>query len=511
MASTWLLVAAALVALLYWHLTRTFSYWHKKGVYYLPPTVFFGNLKERILFRISFHEFQLNLYNKFQGHKVAGFFEGRRPALMIRDPQLIRDVMVRHFEHFTNRPTLRTRTKPYVEKMLINLEGQHWKHVRTILTPTFSTGKLRAMEVLVQISGDQLREFLYNTVPENKPVELEMKELFGRFTMDVIASCAFGVQCNSLKQPDAEFASTAARFNDISLAKRILLFLVLFLVPPFFFKYITLSFFNNEVMDFLASVVQDTRKTREKLINERRNDFLQLMIDAAQKESETSTENVLDEDTITAQALLILLAGFETSSTLLAFASYELAINPEIQAKAREEVNSVLNQHKGSCTYEALQDMNYLENVLLEALRKHPPVARVDRICTAEYTFDIDGKKITVDPKYSVSIPVIGLHYDPQYFPDPQRFDPERFSQENRLKRSPYVFLPFGEGPRNCIGKRFALLSTKIAMVHLLKDFKIEPCDKTNIPYKYSKFSMLLKAQDGIFLNIERLNAKPTY
>lgn len=88
-------------------------------------------------------------------------------------------------------------------------------------------------------------------------------------------------------------------------------------------------------------------------------------------------------------------------------------------------------------------------------MRKHPSVARMDRLCTVEY--NVPGTDLKLKPNSSVSIPVMGLHYDPEYFPDPDRFDPLRFSSEEKAKRSPYVYLPFGAGPRNCIGLYSAL------------------------------------------------------
>ncbi|XP_066997652.1 cytochrome P450 9e2 isoform X2 [Anabrus simplex] len=480
MEYAWWLCLPGVAVIIYWHYTKTFSYWKKKGVHYIEPTILFGNIKDRMLFRKSFHEFQLELYKKFHGYRYAGFFEGRRPSLMIRDPELIRYVLIRDFEHFTDRPTLRLRHSPYIENMLINLKGQRWKNVRAVLTPTFTTGKLRAMENLVLLCGEQLHDYLYKTTDGNNTTEFEMKDLFGRFTMDVIASCAFGVECDSLKQPDAEFVKIASQFNDIPLLHRIGLFAVILLIPQLA-KFLPLSFFNTKTMDFLADVISRAKKVRENSTSHRRNDFLQLVLDASHKEPGAS---VLDDDTIIAQAVLFLLAGFETSSTLLTFASYELALNQDVQDAARKEVNEVLERNDGSCPYEALQDMPYLENVLFETLRKYPPVARVDRTCTTNYT--LPGTDVTLDVGYAVAIPVMGLHYDPQYFPEPDLFNPDRFLPEEKLKRSPYVYMPFGAGPRNCIGTRFALMSTKIAMVHLLKGFVVKPSPKTEVPFQYT-------------------------
>lgn len=507
---------------LYWYFTKTYDYWKKMGIHYKEPTILFGNIKDRLLFRKSFHENQRDIHMSFKGHKFAGYFESRRPILIVRDPELIKHILVRDFQHFVDRPTLAIRGSPYIVNMLINMKGQHWKNVRALLTPTFSSGKLKAMENLVEQCGQHMATFLHNesnknTTADGKYVELEMKSFFERFTLDVIATCAFGIECNSLKDPDCEFVKIASRFNDISIFDRILILFVVLLVPQFAHLF-RLRLFNGQVTEFLVNVVKKTKEYRSTHKEQKWNDFLQLMIDAAEEEKEgcdekqdnSATNNskkasaaVLNEETIIAQALLFLLAGFETSSTLLTYTSYELALNQDIQQKLRKEIEEVLEKHGGQCSYEALLEMNYLDMVLLESLRKHPPAGRLDRLCTQPYT--IPGTNINLEKGCRVCISVIGLHHDPEHFPQPEVYDPDRFLPAQTLTRSPYVFLPFGAGPRNCIGTRFALISTKTAMVHLIKNFQLTPSPKTEIPYKFDKFSMFLKAENGIWLNIQKV------
>lgn len=419
---------------------------------------------------------------------------------MVRDPELIRLIMVRDFDHFVDRPTLRFRHRASVTNMLISLQGAQWKGVRATLTPTFTSGKIKAMSLLVKEVGKQMSTFLNNEIDKPEGCEMEMKDFFGRFTLDVIASCAFGVQCDSLQTPDAEFATFAGKFNDVPIYERLMIFCILLFCPQLA-RFFPLSFMNRKVLSFLESVVRDTKEQRIKN-GIRRNDFLQLMIDALEAEKKQN-QAVLNEDIVVAQSILFLLAGFETSSTVLAFTAYELALNPEIQSKVREEVFKILEKHNGECTYEAVNEMEYLDMVVHESMRKHPPVARMDRLCTKEYIVPDTTLKLQRDS--SVTIPVMGLHYDPLYYPDPDRFDPMRFATEEKAKRSPYVYLPFGAGPRNCIGARFALTSTKMALVYLLQDFQVKPCSKTEIPYSYSRYSMLLKAEKGIWLNVNRL------
>ncbi|CAO2630644.1 Cytochrome P450 3A31 [Lemmus lemmus] len=131
--------------------------------------------------------------------------------------------------------------------------------------------------------------------------------------------------------------------------------------------------------------------------------------------------------------------------------------------------------------------MEYLDMVLNEILRLYPIGFRIDRVCKQDV--DVDGVLV---PKGSVvMIPVYALHHDPQYWPEPEEFHPERFSKENKGSINPYVYMPFGNGPRNCIGMRFALMSMKLALTKVLQNFSFQPCKETQIPMKLSQKPML--------------------
>lgn len=151
-----------------------------------------------------------------------------------------------------------------------------------------------------------------------------------------------------------------------------------------------------------------------------------------------------------AQAFVFFAGGFETSSTTMQFALYELTLNPEVQEKARQEILKVLAKHDGKITYEAIYEMDYLGRVIDETLRKYPPIPILQRECNKDFT--IPDTKVVIPTGVTVQVPVLGLHMDPEYFPNPEKFDPDRFKEEEKAKRHHYVYVPFGEGPRNCIG-----------------------------------------------------------
>ncbi|KAF6209823.1 hypothetical protein GE061_015574 [Apolygus lucorum] len=486
----------------YWKLSERNNYWAKKGVVHRTPVLFYGNVKERLTFKTPFHVFYRKFYEEFKGHKYVGIYEGRIPTLMVRDPDIIRNILAKDFDHFVDRSATRFNHSQYTKYMLTSISGNHWKQIRAALTPTFTSGKMKAMFSTVEDCALKLINHLkakIETTGDQALGGIDTKDLYGKVALDVIASSAFGVQCNSFDENgNTEFIQKIADFNKLSTATRyILLSLLLLDLPTWLTKRITLSFFNTDTVNYLAKAYKDTAKYR-KDNNLRRNDFLQLLLDAQKGllESDPAAGDegkaLITEDVAIAQSVLFFIAGYETSSSLLSLASYSLSLEKEVQNELRKEIQNVLGEDQ-NITYEKINEMPYLDMVLSETLRMYPPLGRLDRVCTKPYK--IDHVEIPVGGR--VAIPCAGIHMDPKFYPEPDKFIPERFSPEEKAKRHPYVYMPFGLGPRNCIGMRFAQMSVKIIMVHVLKNFLIEVDSETPIPFAYDERSMLLKPKGG--------------
>ncbi|XP_052610686.1 cytochrome P450 3A25-like [Peromyscus californicus insignis] len=187
--------------------------------------------------------------------------------------------------------------------------------------------------------------------------------------------------------------------------------------------------------------------------------------------------SALSDTEITAQSVVFIFAGYEATSTSISFVMYQLATHPGVQKKLQDEIDRAL-PNKAPVTYDALMDM-----VVNETLRLYPAANRLERISKK----DVEINGVFIPKGTIVIVPTYPLHQDPEYWPEPEEFCPERFSKENKGSINPYVYLPFGNGPRNCLGLRFALINMKLAVIRVLQNFTLQPCEETQIPLKLSK------------------------
>lgn len=184
--------------------------------------------------------------------------------------------------------------------------------------------------------------------------------------------------------------------------------------------------------------------------------------------------------------------------------SYELACNPDIQERLYNEIKETEKLNGQSLNYETLHKMKYLHMVMSESLRKWPSIATIDREVAQSYEYiDAKGNKIQFSIGDFIVIPIYAFHMDPKYWPEPEKFDPERFSEENKENLNPNAYLPFGSGQRNCIASRFALMVAKTIFYHILRDFRFEKCDKTREPLILQSQTINMASKDGLWVKLK--------
>ncbi|XP_051155353.1 probable cytochrome P450 6a14 isoform X1 [Leptopilina boulardi] len=431
------------------------------------------------------------------------------PHLIINDPELIRLIMVKDFNYFQDRGLYFNKELDPLSAHLFLLPGEEWKHLRSKLSPTFTSGKIKQFFPLMEKIGENLSKELNNRIQKSNTVEI--KDLMGRFTTDVISSIAFGFECNSLQNPNTEFRVYGKKSFDINP----------FITTSMMFcskvvEILKIPLMSKDVAHFFTTVFRD-------VINQRRNnqivrkDFLNLLIqlmdhgivdgDEEINNSQKKQQNAKNTDTISmatacAQSFVFFVAGFETSSSTTTYCLHELAQNLEVQDKLRKEINDTLGS-RTMLTYDDVQAMSYLDKVVSETLRKHPIVPILNRVCLKDYP--IPNSSFSIKKGMKIIIPILGLQNDSKIYPNPEEFRPERFDSDEVAKRHAFTYLPFGEGPRICIGKRFGLLQVKVALIKILSEYKVTICEKTEIPLKPTKRNILNMPESDVFLGIERL------
>ncbi|XP_071033396.1 lithocholate 6-beta-hydroxylase-like isoform X5 [Parasteatoda tepidariorum] len=510
------LIGVSTFLLALWYSMKKQSYWKERNVPYVKPLPFLGSLLDNVT--MTFQDQDYKRYNTLG--PIYGVYEVNSPTLSVADPKLLRDILVKDFANFPNRRSFITGNK-IGDNMLPSLEGEDWKRVRTIITPTFTTGKLKR---LMSIFKDCAKTLSQNfKMSEMKKEPIDAKRLFGAFTMDVIASSAFSTKLDSHNDPE----NTFVRYARAAFSTKISWRMLLFLLAPKLMSFFKMSVSNPTVTNFFSEVTAQIIAERKRT-KQTRNDFLQLLMDTAEETYKSEKKDDVDDDDIAAkygqdfvnqtifntsenknlstdelvaQCVIFFLAGYETTATLLTYVLYCLALNGDIQEKSYQEITQCLKETNGELTYEALHNMKYLDNIISETLRLYPPGVRAERKVASEYKLGDTG--ITLEKDIIVSVPIFAIHRDPKYYPNPEKFDPDRFSAKEIAKRDSYVYLPFGHGPRNCVGMRFALLEAKVCLVYIISCFKTKPCDKTPVPMKFNHNAFGILQPKDVFLATE--------
>ncbi|KAK4887309.1 hypothetical protein RN001_003580 [Aquatica leii] len=437
--------------------------------------------------------------------RYVGIYQFHQPTLLIRDPELVKTIMVKEFASFPDHSMFnRGICEPY-EGLFFITANKGWHDLRTILSPSFTNSKLKYMFKLVDECGNTVVDYLKKL----GPVSVDLKDSFSRYTNDAILTTAFGVKCESFKNKDNLIFTVGKNMVDFSGIKGLKAFS--YNISPFFTKFFNVQIVTAAAGKVFANIVEETLKMRKKN-NYVRPDMINLMLETKSKvgcdyTNEVKTQHKLDftNKDITAAAISFYFAGFDTTSTSLTFMAYALGVNPDVQKKLRSEVDEAMARCNGELTFEIVMNMEYLEMVIAETLRMWSPGAFIDRLCVKSFTIEPvnpDEKPLTINPGDSVWLPIAGLHHDPKYYENPENFDPERFSENNKSKRHQFSYIPFGGGPRTCIGNRYAVFVCKLLLIKLVQNFELVPCEKTQIPLKATGVISVLP-DEGVWLSFK--------
>uniref|UniRef100_A0A182SU18 Cytochrome P450 n=1 Tax=Anopheles maculatus TaxID=74869 RepID=A0A182SU18_9DIPT len=318
-----------------------------------------------------------------------------------------------------------------------------------------------------------------------------------KYTTDVVASCIFAIDAQSFEKEEPEIRLMGKRIMNFNFVVQLVLLVTTFCPSvKHFYKF---SFIPKDTEEFFIRIMQDAiryRKTNK--IN--RTDFLDHLLQLQERKQITDVD-------IAGHGVSFFADGFETSSIVLTYCLYDLAKHSTIQQELRDEIRKAKETGDGSMSYEQLVEMPLLEQIVCETMRIHPLLAVMAKRCTADTTLvGPKDRKIFVKKGTTVVLPYYSINFDADHFADPHKYDPSRFSPENggsKLYRDRGVYFPFSEGPRMCLGMRFALTQVKRAIVEIVERFSISVGSKTIEPFEMDPSMFMLMPKGGIWLDFK--------
>lgn len=492
------------VYITYSNRNKKFSYWKDRGVPFLEPDWLFGNVRSELLKRSTWSDFSTKCYNAFKDNGFGGIYFFSKPVLIVCNPTLVEEILIQNFTSFHDRSE--SKFEEPLMKTLFNARGESWRIMRSKLNPSFTSTKVKGMFDQIIKCCDLITCQIEDQIMSSKPVDVG--SLMFVYATEVIASCAFGVQLLSNSEQKNKFKTAIDNVFSFNLFRAIRI--AMFFVFPKLVNFLGIKVVYRSVSDFFINLTKDSIRHR-KQNNIKRNDFLNLLMELkdreesafevdedgsiSQEDTLTSSfmkevhlganllqkEQMFTEDRIAALVFNFITGGLRPVVSTLSSALLEVAKSPDIQKKVFEEIYLTIRKHKG-WTYEAVRDMEYLDKVIQETLRMHNLTTVLIRIVTEPYT--LTGTTLTLEKDLLVYVPLNPLHMDPQHYPSPDVFNPDRFS-DSSYKPTPF-FMPFGNGPRICIAMKFATTTMKVCLARVLFEYSVKISDKIEMDLKKS-------------------------
>ncbi|CAG9858348.1 unnamed protein product [Phyllotreta striolata] len=475
----------------YYYVKHKYSYWSNRGVPQLKPSFPRGNYGKGLPRGIAIGRVSLEFYHELKkaGHKFGGVYMGLDPYLVIMDPDIAHQILTTDFTSFANRAIYQTPKNPITTNILTQ-EFHEWRIARTKLSPIFTSAKMKFFFNTMNNCKDVFGQNLQRVVNDpNK--DINIYEIMACYFTDIIGSMVFGVEANSFDSPDADLRRVGKHmFDTFSKKEQVKLFLAI--CYPDIAKLLKIGFVQDSIVQFFNKFVPDAIEQRKKQ-GIYRTDILQILIEMMDSDTSTTMEEVI------AQSFIFFTGGFETSSYTSSMILYELSKHKDMQARLRQEINDIMKGNDGQLTYESIKGTKYFTQIFHETMRKYPVLATVNRVCVKDYEFN--GLKI--EKGTGILLPQLGFLSDPDLYPDPEIFDPERFAEKDTKHPG---YMAFGDGPRNCMGSRFAMLQVKLGVAEVIRNYEVSISPNHKEPLIFNEFTFVAKVDEPILLRLKKIN-----
>jgi len=421
-----------------------------------------------------FKSYEESNFKKY-GHTYVDFVLDNKGVIVTSNTEYVKRILINDFQYFSHR--LQPTYTPKYARTSVIFQDEDWKRIRTQVTPVFSSGKLKTMfknfDGPVKTTIDNIADM----IDSGDSQHVDIKKLMKAFSLDMIGHVVFSLKTNAYKEDDL----FAKKVTELFKVRRFFIVPLLFFMPKFMLRALKITFIREDTVEYFSKMTLGLIEERKKNKDKKYNDFIDLLLKSEAEESkiEKSYEEdghivkKLTTEEIVGQCFIFFVAGLETISTALSLVLYEMAINTEMQLRLFKELRELYPTDEIS--YEDVNKSKYLDAVINETLRRHTTLARIFRKATANYDFG----EFKVEKGQTMAISLHNLHHDPKIYESPEEFNPDRFIT-GELAKGTNTFrpIPFVDGPRNCIGNRFALLEMKSLLIPLFKSIEYSVLQK---------------------------------
>ncbi|KAH8415075.1 hypothetical protein KR215_002227 [Drosophila sulfurigaster] len=459
-----------LVGVIYVFITWSFDYWQKRNVPGPKPKIFIGNypnmytMKKHTIYDID------TIYRDFKHqYDAVGIYGARRPQLLVISPELARRVFVSDFKSFHDNEVttmIDEKTDFLFANNPFTLAGEQWKKRRADITPGLTQGRIKTVYPVTNEVCTKMSTWLKKQLQVAPPEGINAKDLCLRYTTEMVTDCVLGLKAESFTDKPTPIMD---HIKDLfSQPWTFVIYFVLISTFPALRTLIRLRFVPLATEKFFINLMQGAIDARRAQLSAgkqfERVDFLDYILQLAEKRN-------LDTRRLTAHTMTFLLDGFETTASVLSHTLLLLGRNQQAQQRLREEIKAHLNT-QGVVEFDKLNELPFLDACIQECIRLFPPAFMSTRLCTE--TIELPNKN-------------------------------DRFMQPDAAKmyRERGVFMAFGDGPRICIGMRFAMAQIKAALVEVLTNFDVCVNPKTRKDNLLDQANLITSLKGGIWLDIK--------
>uniref|UniRef100_A0A1I8PKU0 Cytochrome P450 n=1 Tax=Stomoxys calcitrans TaxID=35570 RepID=A0A1I8PKU0_STOCA len=415
--------------------------------------------------------------------------------LVIHDLEAVQEILLRQFENFSDR-SLYSNPRDPLTTSISRSNYRMFKILRKPYIAAFAPAKTRELMASFGHVGREMLKAIDTTRTRDKNI-VDVYDLGQRYLTDIIFRITFGLNTNSLQNPNSK--ARRLGMKAVQEGTRPLFDQVWPTLSKLLLK-LNITYHNKESIEYFTEVWEHIMQNKSNNDIET-NGFVDGLL-----ETQLGPDQKLSKQQLVDQLFGVFGPGLDNTSAAAAYVLYNLAKHPHIQEKTRQEVKAALARHDNEFTYECLKEMKYTYNVILETMRRDPVGYILPRYSLRHCTIRTSKRTIEIPPRTTIIIPIYSIHHNPDYYPQPEEFRPERFEEDEIAKRPQCTFLTYGYGTRKCLAYQYAQTVLVFQLALLLPHYRFSPCEKTHKQLEFSRKRMFTMSPGGpIYLKVEEI------